>query len=90
MSKGGISTTIRYKTGYALLDSIDLKVSDPIETMKKVLELREGAPYSVSRSPAPKSQSTTIAGIVMDLSRNKLYLAPGSPHENPWAAYPGV
>ena len=90
MSIGGVSTTNRYKTGYTILDSIDHKESDPVETMKKVLELREGAPYSVSRSPAPGSQSTTIAGIVMDLSRNILYLAPGSPHENPWTVYPGT
>jgi len=90
MSKGGISTTNRYETGYALLDSIDHQESDPVETMKQVLELREGAPYSVSRSPAPRSQSTTIAGIVMDLSRNVLYIAPGSPHEHPWTSYPGA
>jgi isopenicillin-N N-acyltransferase-like protein len=90
MSMGGVSTTNRYETGYSLLDSIDHKEADPVETMKKVLELREGAPYSVSRSPAPGSQSSTIAGIVMDLSRNFFYLAPGSPHENPWVTYPGA
>ena len=87
--RGGLSTENRYATGYDCLSQMDLAAVDPVEAMKQVLKLREGAPYSVSRSPAPGSQSTTIASIIMDLRRGTFYLAAGSPHENPWVKYSG-
>ena len=87
MDRGSFSTENRYLTGYECLSQMDLNAVNPVEAMKQVLKLRKGAPYSVSRSPAPNSQSTTIAGIIMDLGRNTFYLAAGSPHENPWLKY---
>ena len=89
-SRGGVSTENRYSTGYEYLSQMDLKAVNPVEALKQVLKLRKGAPFSVSRSPARGSQSTTIAGIIMDLGRDTFYLAAGSPHENPWLKNRGV
>lgn len=88
--RGGVSTENRYATGYDYLSHMDLQTVPPVEAVKQVLKLRKGAPYSVSRSPARRSTSTTIAGIIMDLGRDTFYIAAGSPHENPWVKHGGT
>ena len=66
------------------------KVPDPVTRMKRILTDRGGAPYSVSRSPGPKSASQTLASWIMDLSRNRLLVAAGQPHAVRYVELPGV
>ena len=90
MTKNSFSSNNRYKTGYKKLDSLNISNLDPVKSIKKVLSLREGAPHSISRSKAKDSQSTTIAGVIMDLTGNNLYIASGSPHKYPWVKLKGI
>ena len=86
----GKSTLNRDATASALARDLARKVGDPVARMKKVLACRQGAPYSVSKSTAKDSPSRTLAGIVMDLTNNRLHLVAGRPHKGTWARRPGV
>ena len=86
----GKSTKNRHATATALARSLERKVADPVIRMKKVLACRKGAPYAVSKTTAADSPSMTLAGIVMDLSRDRLHLVAGRPHRGKWVRRPGV
>ncbi|MCK5797660.1 MAG: hypothetical protein KAI47_10780 [Deltaproteobacteria bacterium] len=55
-------------------------VGDPATRMQQILRDRVGAPYAVSKTAAKDSRSQTLAGIVMDLSRDRVHLCRGQPH----------
>lgn len=86
----GVSTTNRHRVGQQLASKWRRSIADPAARMRKILESRAGAPYSVSKTAAADSKSVTLAGIVMDLSRNRLFLAAGPPHRGRWVQRPGV
>jgi hypothetical protein len=49
----------------------------------------------IARSPVvlrlvPDGSIATLAGVIMDLTRNRFILTEGPPHENPWIERPGV
>ncbi len=69
---GGRSTTNRDRTASELARSLRERERDPAARLRRVLALRQGAPLSVSKTRAPGSESETLAGIVMDLTRNQL------------------
>lgn len=80
----------RFEVASALTKELQGKIADPVLRMKKILANRQGAPYSVAKSAATDSRSQTLAGVVMDLSRNRIYLAAGEPHVAPFIQRPGV
>ncbi len=86
----GRSTLNRNATATTVARKLAAKVSDPVARMKKVLTCRQGAPYSVSKSTVKDSPSHTLAGIVMDLTNNRLHLVAGRPHKGTWVRRPGV
>jgi isopenicillin-N N-acyltransferase-like protein len=86
----GRSTLNRNRVAGDLARKLKRKLRDPAQRMRKILASRDGAPYSVSKTSAPDSSSMTLAGIVMDLSRNRLHLTGGPPHRVPWVTRPGV
>jgi hypothetical protein len=55
-----------------------------------VLESRHNLPYPISRQNNPDPSSSTLAGIIMDLTRNRLLLTNGAPHDSEWVQLPGV
>ena len=60
------------------------KIPDPAARLKKILS-------SASKDAGPISRkNNTVAGIVMDLSRNKLHVVKGPPHLGKWYLLPGV
>lgn len=87
---GGRSTTNRDRTAGELARSLREQERDPAARLRRVLALRKGAPLSVSKTRAPGSESETLAGIVMDLSRNQLWLAPGPTHAHRFVLRPGA
>jgi len=48
------------------------------------------APYAICRTGEPGSRSRTLAGVIMDLTCDRLYLAAGCTRDSPWARRPGV
>lgn len=89
-SVGGKSTTNRYKVAARQSRLLARKIADPVLRMQRILKDRVGAPYSISKTSAADSRSMTLAGIVMDLSRNRLYLTSGPPHLNAFTYRRGV
>lgn len=65
-------------------------VADPAQRMQQILRDRVGAPLSVSKTATKGSRSQTLASIVMDLSRNRLWLCAGEPHRGRYVSRPGV
>jgi isopenicillin-N N-acyltransferase like protein len=88
--RGSVSTRNRDRVATELALKLQHAVPDPVSRMKQVLASRSGAPLSVSKSATPQSPSETLAGIIMDLGRNQLLLAAGSPHRAAWVVRPGV
>ncbi|MCC6750189.1 MAG: hypothetical protein IT371_21155 [Deltaproteobacteria bacterium] len=84
------STLNRDQVATQLARELRAQLPDPTARLQQVLRSRGGAPYAVSKTPAPDSPSVTLAGIVMDLSRNELHLAAGAPHERPFVKVRGV
>lgn len=58
-------------------------VPDPASRMREILSMGDEAPAALSRG-------STQAGIVMDLSRNELWVCAGPPHRGDWVERPGV
>lgn len=83
------STGIRDRAATTLAREL-ARVRDPVARMKQILASRVGAPLSISKTATAESSSETLAGIVMDLSRNQLHLAAGPPHRSRWVPRPGV
>jgi len=84
------SSLNRDRTASELARALRSTERDPAARIRKVLGLRTGAPLSVSKTRAPSSTSETLAGIVMDLSQNRLWLAPGPPHACRFVLRPGA
>ncbi len=58
-------------------------VPDPVERMMKILSLSD-------KRPVPLSRNSTQAGVVMDLTRNRLFLSVGPPRPGQWVSRPGT
>lgn len=86
----GKSTMNRFKVASARAQSLAARLPDPAARMQKIFADREGAPYSVSKTSAKGSSSQTLASVVMDLTRNRLYLCAGQPHTGRFVKRPGV
>jgi isopenicillin-N N-acyltransferase-like protein len=87
---GSVSTTNRNRVALELAQQLRRPLADPVRRMQRILVSRAGAPTSISKTATPESPSISLAGIVMDLSRNRLHLALGPPHQHPWHERPGV
>jgi hypothetical protein len=86
----GPSTMARYASAQLLSSVAELEEADPVTRMEQVLVSREGLPYPISRDPDPEGSIATLAGVIMDLTRNRFILTDGPPHESPWIERPGV
>ncbi len=86
----GPSTMVRYASAQLLASVAELDEADPVTRMQQVLVSREGVPYPISRDPGPDGSIATLAGVIMDLTRNRFILTDGPPHENSWIERPGV
>jgi isopenicillin-N N-acyltransferase-like protein len=86
----GPSTMTRYAAAQVLSSIAEQKETDPVTMMKEVLVSRESLPYPISRDQDADASLSSLAGVVMDLTRNRLILTNGPPHENPWIDRPGV
>jgi hypothetical protein len=87
--RGGLSTENRNKVATDLARRLGDEISDPVDRMKRILSSTRGAPFSISMGTLGAG-TKTLAGIVMDLGRNRLFVAAGRPHTNPWVQRPGV
>ena len=65
-------------------------MTDPVRRAQTILESRADLPYPISRHHNPDPSSSTLAGIIMDLTRNRFVLAGGAPHLHSWVDLPGV
>lgn len=88
-SVGGPSTMTRQATAERLAVELS-EIRDPVRRAERILESRDGLPYPISRHHNPDPDSSTLAGIVMDLTRNRFILARGAPHRSTWVDRPGV
>lgn len=86
----GPSTMLRYARATRLASDLERIVPDPVQRAKRVLESRRDLPYPISRHHNPDPDSSTLAGIVMDLTRNRFILTRGAPHRSDWVELPGV
>ena len=71
-------------------EQLEEEYADPVERMQRVLVNRENLPFPISRLRNPGPTSSTLAGIIMDLTRNRFILTNGAPHMSPWISLPGV
>jgi len=88
-TQGGPSTTTRFANAQRLAGELD-SVRDPVQRMQRILESRDDLPYPISRHHNPDPSSSTLAGIVMDLTGDRFILARGAPHRSQWIDRPGV
>jgi len=86
----GPSTTGRLTTARKIVKINKNREISGAGLMKKVLTSRSNLPYPISRKGNPDPDSTTLAGVIMDLSRNRILITGGPPHENPWISSDGV
>ncbi len=85
--RASASSLNRYKTAARLALELAGKVPDPAQRMRGILASREGAPNCISKDGGG---SVTLAGVVMDLTRDQVHLAAGPPHKRRWKTRPGV
>jgi isopenicillin-N N-acyltransferase-like protein len=86
----GPSTMKRMARAEELAARLATRISDPVERMQRILVSRQDLPYPISRDHNPDPSSSTLAGIIMDLSNNRLILTNGPPHRSRWITEPGV
>ena len=86
----GPSTMKRFDRARDLLGRLGATEPDPVTRAKRVLESRADLPYPISRHHNPDPSSSTLAGIIMDLTDNRFILAKGAPHRSQWVDLPGV
>jgi isopenicillin-N N-acyltransferase-like protein len=86
----GPSTMKRQARAEQLAAELGETVADPVRRAQRVLESRANLPYPISRHGNPDPSSSTLAGIVMDLTGNRFVVAAGPPHLEPWVELPGV
>ena len=80
----------RFSTAQMLVADLESSVADPVRRAQIVLESRAKLPYPISREHNPDPSSSTLAGIIMDLTRNRFILTKGAPHTSEWVDLPGV
>jgi hypothetical protein len=88
-SQDSLSSTTRFANAERLAGELS-SVSDPVVRSQRILESRADLPYPISRHHNPDPDSSTLAGIIMDLTANRLILAQGAPHRSEWIDRPGV
>ncbi len=86
----GPSTMTRYATAQRLAAELEPTETDPVRRAQSVLESRDELPYPISRDRNPDPSSSTLAGIVMDLTGNRFILTRGAPHLAEWIVRPGA
>jgi isopenicillin-N N-acyltransferase-like protein len=86
----GPSTMKRLAMAEKLATELEESETDPVKRMQRILASRENLPYPISRQRNPDPSSSTLAGVVMDLTRNRLILTKGAPHVSDWIRRPGV
>jgi len=86
----GPSTMTRFATAQKLVAELEPTVADPVRRAQIVLESRDKLPYPISREHNPDPSSSTLAGIIMDLTRNRFILTNGAPHRSEWVDRPGI
>lgn len=86
----GPSTMKRLATGQRLAGELKDREDDPVRRAQTVLESRHDLPYPISREHNPDPETSTLAGIIMDLTRNHLILTKGAPHNSEWVHLPGI
>ncbi len=85
--RGSASSLNRYKVALKLGQSLAGKYPDATRRMKKILASRQGAPNCISKAGGG---SVTLAGVVMDLTRDRMHLASGPPHQRKWVKHSGA
>ena len=86
----GPSTMNRMARAEALAAELAPTVTDPVRRAQAILESRADLPYPISRHHNPDPSSSTLAGIIMDLTRDRFILTGGAPHMHPWVDLSGV
>ena len=86
----GPSTMKRMAMARQLVAALKDRQADPVQRAQIVLESRHNLPYPISREHNPDPSTSTLAGIVMDLTRNRLILTNGAPHNSDWVQLSGV
>ncbi len=86
----GPSTMTRFATAERLVRELDGSIEDPVRRAQQVLESRDGLPFPISRHHNPDPSSSTLAGIIMDLGRNRMLLTRGAPHMAAWVELDGI
>jgi len=80
--KEGASSLTRFREALAGARKLERKVPHPASRLRKIFASRAGLPYCISRSG--EGGSHTLAGVVMDLVQNEMWLAKGAPHAGTW------
>jgi isopenicillin-N N-acyltransferase-like protein len=86
----GPSTMKRYAKASELVVALKATEPDPVVRAQRVLESRANLPYPISRHRNPDPSSSTLAGIIMDLTNNRFIVANGAPHMSTWVELAGV
>lgn len=84
------SSIERDRTARRLATQLASSIPDPVARLRRILESREKAPVCISRDRMFGTSSATLAGIVMDLSRDRLWVTKGPPHRATWVETPRV
>jgi isopenicillin-N N-acyltransferase like protein len=84
------SSMARDRDAEAIALELAATISDPARRMTRVLASRRDSRYPISKPKTAGSRGKTLAGIVMDLTRNRLLVAAGPPTEGSFVARPGV
>jgi isopenicillin-N N-acyltransferase-like protein len=85
----GPSTMTRFDTAERLVAELGSTIADPVRRAQRILESRDALPYPISRHHNPDPSSSTLAGIVMDLSHDRMLLTRGAPHMATWIELDG-
>ncbi len=88
--QGKPSTTKRNRVAEELAISLAEEQPNPLRRAQAILGSRAEAPYAICRTGEPGSRSHTIAGILMDLTCDRLYLTAGCASDADWARRPGA
>ena len=84
--KEGPSSLTRLREALAGARALEQKVPHPATRLRKIFASRAGLPYCISRDG--EADSHTLAGVVMDLVKNEIWLAKGAPHAGTWIKRP--
>jgi len=88
--QGKPSTTKRNRVASELAVSLAEKLPNPRARAQHILASRAEAPYAICRTGEPGSRSHTIAGVLMDLTCDRLYLTTGCGKGADWTRRAGA